>query len=173
MRSRCDYTIISPMDYIRINTPKYIILHTAAFDGDVNVEIIDEWHRKRGFSSCGYHYVITLHGLLDFGREEHEIGAHCIDMGMNHQSIGICLAGHGNLYGWNEAQMQTLKTLCTFIMSKYNIPAKNIMGHRETGAKKDCPGKLIDMAHIRNEIERYFENTSNMRVDFDNNSKIV
>lgn len=155
-----------------MNNPKYIILHTAAKKGDTNVEEITEWHQKRGFRTCGYHYVITKSGLLDFGREESEQGAHCIEMGMNRQSIGICVAGHGNYEPWNEAQIQTLKTLCAFIMSKYSIAASNILGHRETGAPKDCPGKLIDMASIRTDIERYYEISSDLHTDLSPIDKI-
>ena len=40
-------------------TPEYIVIHTAAFSGkNCDAEKIDQWHRQRGWSGIGYHYVI-------------------------------------------------------------------------------------------------------------------
>lgn len=143
-----------------MNQPKYIILHTVAKKGVTTLAEIDTWHRQRGWKGIGYHYYIRKDGTLEFGREETEVGAHCTDMGMNSQSIGICLEGHGNYEHWTIDQLLTLRVACIHLMDKYDIPVTNILGHRETGANKDCPGKLIDMATIRREVEQYKDLTN-------------
>lgn len=132
-----------------MNKPKYIVVHTAAFKGDISESTIDEWHRARGFNEGGYHYFINYDGLVEKGREENEVGAHCRDMGMNRKSIGICFEGHGNLEDWTKEQIAAFLKLAHQVMDKYNIPPTRVIGHRETGAKKDCPGTRIDMGKVR------------------------
>lgn len=131
------------------NDPEYIIVHTAAFEGDISMKIIDKWHRKRGFREAGYHYFINYDGEIEKGRDEWEQGAHCIDMGMNMKSIGICLEGHGDKERWTDMQKQMFYALARREMEEYGIPPKNVLGHRETGANKSCPGNLIDMDEVR------------------------
>ena len=147
------------------NRPEYIILHTVAKKGLTELDEITQWHIKRGFRTVGYHYYIRKDGQLDFGRDEDEAGAHCIEQGMNTKSIGICMEGHGNYEPWTTDQIITLRVICLHIMQLYKIPVSNILGHRETGAQKDCPGKLIDMATVRREIETYqrLTNESNQK----------
>jgi N-acetylmuramoyl-L-alanine amidase len=148
-----------------MNEPKYIIVHTVAKKGVTTLQEIDQWHKQRGFNSFGYHYYIRKDGQLENGRPEHEQGAHCLDMGMNSKSIGICFEGHGNYEPWTTEQIQTWQVVANHLMQKYSIPITNILGHRETGAKKDCPGKLIDMTKVRNELEAYVLNSNNLAVN--------
>ena len=68
-----------------------IILHCSATregDDSVDVEVIDRWHKARGWRGCGYHYVILIDGTIQFGRMVDEIGAHVKNM--NKSSIGVC-----------------------------------------------------------------------------------
>ncbi len=56
-----------------------IILHcsaTRAGDNSVNTEVIDKWHKARGWSGCGYHFVVLIDGTIEFGRMVEKIGAH-------------------------------------------------------------------------------------------------
>jgi hypothetical protein len=93
-------------------TPEYIILHTVAKKGLTELSEIDKWHRDRGFTNgVGYHYYIRKDGTLDFGRDEDEAGAHCIEQGMNSKSIGICMEGHGNYEAWTTDQIITLRCI--------------------------------------------------------------
>ena len=40
-------------------TPEYIVVHTAAFDGqDCDRDLIDKWHKARKWNGIGYHFVI-------------------------------------------------------------------------------------------------------------------
>ena len=93
-----------------MNAPQYIIVHTVAKKGVTTLAEIDQWHRNRGFTNgFGYHYYIRKDGNLENGRSEHEQGAHCLDMGMNSKSIGICFEGHGNYEarGWSINGVRT------------------------------------------------------------------
>jgi hypothetical protein len=45
-----------------------------------------------------------------------------------------------------------LNKLCRDIMARYNISVNNILGHRETGANKTCPGKNFDMDAFRKRL---------------------
>lgn len=85
-----------------------IVLHVSASSfGDAAQ--IDRWHRERGFSRIGYHWVVlnglrrpgsydpALDGQLENGREEHQIGAHCLADGANGFTLGVCTIGNP---GW-------------------------------------------------------------------------
>lgn len=77
-----------------------LIVHcTATKPGaKVNVDVIDGWHKERGFKKqpqsgriCGYHFVVLPDGTIETGRYLSEIGAHV--SGQNSRSIGICYVG--------------------------------------------------------------------------------
>lgn len=70
-----------------------IVVHCAATPPhqDVGAAEIGAWHRKRGFRSIGYHYVIRRNGAIETGRALSRAGAHV--QGHNAHSIGICMAG--------------------------------------------------------------------------------
>lgn len=119
-----------------------IIVHcTATPEGrGVTVEEIDAWHRKRGFKSIGYHYVIYLDGSIHKGREDDKIGAHCV--GYNSRSLGVCYVGGLAKDGKTpkdtrtEAQKQSLYKLLKMLKTKY--PEARIFGHKDFAAKA-CP----------------------------------
>jgi N-acetyl-anhydromuramyl-L-alanine amidase AmpD len=137
--------------------PTYIIIHTAAFKGDASIEDVDRWHKDRGFKRkgkhalqhVGYQWYIRRDGSVAAGRMENENGAHCLDKGMNSKSIGICFEGHGDFEEFTDAQRESLMKLYWEIHKRWAIPVQNVLGHRETGAKKTCPGNLIDMNELR------------------------
>lgn len=124
--------------------------------------LIDEWHRKRGWSGIGYHYVIMnaypdrdsfrerrpvfrRDGCVRSGRGETEVGAHV--RGHNCNSIGICLIGRDS---FTAAQFSTLKGLIANLKTKY--PDAEVVGHYELlsteSSGKTCPN--IDMEWLRN-----------------------
>jgi hypothetical protein len=82
--------------------PKYIVIHTAAYNGrNCDRDMIDQWHRDRGWNGIGYHYTVindkhdTLEdGTVQAGRDLTIAGAHA--RGINNRSIGICCIGHGD-----------------------------------------------------------------------------
>ena len=131
-------------------TPKFIIIHTAAFKGEASIEDVRKWHLKRDFLDVGYHYYIRRDGSLQKGRQETHVGAHCTDMDMNNRSLGICFEGHGDYEAFTQDQRNALCDLYEDILTRWDIPVEDVLGHRETGAPKTCPGSKVDMDDIRN-----------------------
>ena len=126
----------------------HIIIHCSASraEQDFSAADIDRMHKERGFNSIGYHWVIKRDGTLERGRSEDKIGAHVV--GWNTKSIGVCLIGGASRAGRGEAnftsdQMAALDGLLKALRSRY--PDAEVIGHRDTGANKDCPS--FNVAH--------------------------
>lgn len=119
-----------------------IIIHCSATpEGkDFTVSDIDRWHKQRGWKGIGYHYVIYRDGSIHPGRNETEIGAHCV--GHNANSIGVCYIGGCAKDGKTPKDTRTseqrsaLRNLVNQLKSKY--PNAAVHGHREFAAK-NCP----------------------------------
>lgn len=111
-----------------------IIVHCADTpdEKDFTVKDIDRWHRERGWSGCGYHWVIRKDGIVEIGRNVETIGAHC--QGHNKNSIGICLIGRNE---FNSKQLMALRNLVNELKAKF--PTAGIFGHYEFNKGKTCP----------------------------------
>jgi hypothetical protein len=139
---------------------KRIVIHCSdSLFGDA--ALIGEWHKARGWSGIGYHYVILngypnqefirlkrpqfwRDGELQAGRPIEQSGAHV--RGANHDSIGICLVGKEQFTG---EQFATLLKLLSELRVKF--PGITVVGHYEAIASgdppKSCPN--IDMEWLR------------------------
>ena len=127
---------------------KNIIVHCSATregDDSINAEVIDRWHKKRGWKGIGYHFVVLIDGSIETGRMINKCGAHT--KGMNCSSIGVCYIGgvesERNEDGKYEAkdtrtpeQIATLLELLRLLKKIY--PDAKIHGHRDFAAKA-CP----------------------------------
>lgn len=121
---------------------KEIIVHCSATrEGrDFTVDDIRRWHKQRGYSDIGYHYVVYRDGSVHEGRDVNIVGAHCV--GHNTYSIGICYIGGCKFDGLTpkdtrtEKQKAALKTLIMRLKAKY--PYASVRGHRDF-ANKACP----------------------------------
>ena len=119
-----------------------IIVHCAATPEGKNFKAadIDRWHRERKMKCIGYHYVVDLDGMVEPGRPESEIGAHCL--AHNQNSIGVCYVGGLAADGKTPkdtrtvAQKEALLALLKKLRAKY--PKASIHGHRDF-ASKACP----------------------------------
>lgn len=119
-----------------------IIIHcTATPEGkDYTVDTIRQWHRQRGFSDVGYHYIIHSNGQIDDGRDVNVAGAHC--SGHNSHSIGIAYIGGMTADNKSakdtrtDEQRTAIKRLLRALRSIY--PKAKIHGHRDFAAKA-CP----------------------------------
>lgn len=118
-----------------------IIIHCSATpEGrDVTVEEIDRWHKERGFTAIGYHYVITLDGQVHKGRAEEIKGAHC--QGHNSKSIGVCYVG-GCDKNMNPKDTRTFEQIVgmnwLIDLLKKRYPNATVHGHNEFSSKS-CP----------------------------------
>ncbi len=137
-----------------------IILHCSDSDFG-HVDLIDQWHRERGWSGVGYHYVITNgvlkskekyspfnDGLVQTGRDINKTGAHC--KGHNTGSIGICLIG---CHTFSAKQLYiALPELLRMLMFDHEISIDQVHGHFEFSRSKTCP---IITTEIINKIAEY------------------
>ena len=117
------------------------IIHCSATnpEQDFDASDIDRWHKARGWSGIGYHYVVKLDGTLERGRDINKTGAHAF--GYNKKSIGICYIGGVDMEGKpadtrTDEQKRTLKKLIGMISGYF--PKATIHGHSEF-SKKACP----------------------------------
>lgn len=150
-----------------------LVLHcTASSNGDslfrkedglivTPVEIVDRWHRERGFhrkpedrarlnadlASIGYHWLIYTNGTRASGRSANEVGAHALRY--NSASMGIAMVGTSKftLAQWNALE-EVVRALC----DQYRIPLapintrdprglRGVCGHNELpDVAKACPG---------------------------------
>jgi len=125
---------------------KGIIIHCSATKPsmDIDAETIDDWHKKRGWSGIGYHFVIKRDGTLEHGRDIEKTGAHC--KGHNKNTIGICMVGgvsENNVKiaedNFTPEQWYTLESLVENLVWKdYVEGGAYIKGHNEF-ASKACP----------------------------------
>lgn len=120
---------------------KEIIVHcTATPEGrPVTIKEITNWHKQRGFSTIGYHYVVMLDGSVQKGRDVNVSGAHCTNH--NSISIGVCYVGgcDKNMNAKDtrtDAQKRALLDLLKRLRIMY--PSAKIYGHRDF-ANKACP----------------------------------
>lgn len=118
-----------------------IIVHcTATKEGqNYTVDQVRQWHKGRGWSDIGYHYLIYIDGSIHEGRNVNISGAHTI--GHNTNSIGVCYVGGLDSQGKvkdtrTEAQKSSLLKLLKQLKGLY--PKATIHGHCEFAAKA-CP----------------------------------
>ena len=98
---------------------------------------IDLWHKERGWTKIGYHFVVLLDGKIEIGRGILEVGAHA--EGYNQNSIGVCYIGGAKGEDTRtDAQKKALLDLIKDLKAKYPS-IKQVLGHRDTGSPKACP----------------------------------
>lgn len=107
---------------------------------------------KKPWRDIGYHYGIEqVYNKYEtfVGRHLTQQGAHCPQGGMNRKAIGICLVGSFDFAPPPDGQWQAALTLVRSLMELFNIPAVNVLGHRDYVGHKTCPGKQFDLAAFR------------------------
>lgn len=122
-----------------------IVVHCSATRSNTNLsaESLDQFHRQRGFSGCGYHFYITKDGLVHAMRPVHLIGAHA--RGFNAHSIGICYEGGLDPMGKpcdtrTEKQKGILRSLIGRLKVEFGI--SNVVGHRDLSPDKNGDGLI-------------------------------
>ena len=82
------------------------------------------------------------------GRNKSGVHAKTPDNRFNDFGIGICLVGNFDIERPTPKQMQSLAKLTAYLMRTYNIPAANVLGHRDT-KPTDCPGRNLNIQLVR------------------------
>jgi N-acetylmuramoyl-L-alanine amidase len=122
---------------------EYIAIHCSATQAKskLTAKDIDLMHRKRGWFSIGYHYVIRRDGVVEDGRPMPKMGAHV--SGYNDVAVGVCLVGgvdanlkpENNFTAWQMASLAEL-----VIKLKKEYPDAVVQGHRDfPNVAKACP----------------------------------
>lgn len=120
-----------------------IIIHcSATSEGqDISSSTIREWHKAKGWSDIGYHFVIRLDGSIEIGRSLDRVGAHC--KGRNRNTIGICYVGgvskdgKTNMDTRTPEQRKSLESLVNALKMVFNVSL--VSGHNNYTRLKDCP----------------------------------
>ena len=98
-----------------------------------NPETIRRWHvDERGWTDCGYHFVLTRDGVIHPARPLEAVPA--AQAGHNTGTIAICLTGRT---AFTAAQFETLRALCAAIHEQ--LPLVTFHGHKEVSPGKSCP----------------------------------
>jgi len=146
-----------------MNTPEFIVVHhTATLRDQTTVEAVNRFHRDKdwgGGARCHmsrlgwytqYHHFIEADGKVTHCAEDNEVRWHA-GAYANVRSIAISLAGWfdpGHDQGPTDEQFGKLGDLIRHYMDAYNIPLKNVVGHRYF-MNKTCPGQLLNDTLIR------------------------
>lgn len=125
-----------------MRTINEIILHYTETKHSIKISLSDvrKWHKARGFSDVGYHYLILQDGRIEVGRDLNTQGAHCA--GRNKNSVGIAYVGGLEDDGTKAdtrtlEQIRSLDILIGYLRRIYgNIP---VSGHNDY-SEKECPG---------------------------------
>lgn len=135
---------------------EYIVLHHSLTEDSQTLswDAIRHYHKDHhGWSDIGYHAGIEdIYGSYEvlIGRPLTRPGAHCTHKHMNTRGIGICFVGN---YDVIKPPMQMILIAMNRIIIPlckiYGIPWNHIIGHREAGAPKTCPGALFDCDVVR------------------------
>lgn len=145
----------------RISHYDHFIVHCTATklsQNNIDAKWVDKAHKKRGWSGCGYHAVITREGelqMFDAGfptRAVDQKGAHVggCGPGWNKRSFGVTLAGGLDNSGnpennFTKKQYRTLARLIKAFLKSHEKPdSVTIMGHRDLirlthSSPKACP----------------------------------
>ena len=123
-----------------------IIIHCSATppDMDIGRSEIDRWHKQRGWSGIGYHFVIRRDGGIETGRPVSRMGAHT--KGHNRDSIGVCWIGGVDAQNKPEdnrtqEQRHAMGDLVSELRRQY--PQAQVHGHRDF-ARKACPSFVVE-----------------------------
>lgn len=98
-------------------------------------------HKRRGFSTAGYHYYVTRDGRLYSLRHVDKVGAHAL--GYNKYSIGICYEGGLDVHyrprdTRTPEQRQMLHQLIWNLRRRY--PEAMVVGHRDLSPDRNGDG---------------------------------
>ena len=145
---------LSPNFSIRKKKIKYIILHYTGTD--TLTDALNIFKNPNSKVSC--HWLISKKGIIYKIVEEYNLAWHAgisfwkKDKMLNDISIGIELEnkGHGTGYTkFSKNQIDKLENLLKYLIEKYNINPKNILGHSDIAPERKIdPGELFDWSKL-------------------------
>lgn len=127
----------------RTKTERIILHHAEA--SVCSAEDIHRWHKQKGWSGAGYHFLVRKDGSIYRMRPEDKVGAHAY--GSNYNSIGICAEGKYMEEEMPVAQKNSIIELVSELKKKYNIT--KVQKHKDVCATS-CPGDKYPFDEIVN-----------------------
>ena len=151
---------------------KIVIHHTASptdvrrsgKNVPVDAAMIREWHKTKGWSDIGYHFVIMPDGRCEEGRPLSKPGAHCKVGRRNSMGIGVCLVGNFSETKVPDAQLVGLVNKVVQLMEEFKLGIESIELHRDVpGAATECPGRYFPADVLKHKLtESRFPSTTNV-----------
>ena len=143
---------------------RYIVIHHSA-TASGSAAVFHASHKARGWDGLGYHFVIgngtgSGDGVVEVGYRwrDQRTGAHTGSTpgnAYNEYGIGICIVGNFSNSMPSRAQLTSLNQLVCHLQDTYNIPAHNIIGHRDApNAATECPGTQLTR-YLRGTFQPY------------------
>ena len=125
----------------RKSTTRAILHHAEA--KTCSAADIHNWHKQRGWSGMGYHFLVRKDGTIERGRPEHTHGAHAT--GSNYDSIGICFEGSFMTETMSQTQIRAGQELLAYLKKKYSFT--KVQKHKDVQAT-NCPGTNFPFEEI-------------------------
>jgi hypothetical protein len=132
-----------PLDHLVVHHtafPSSRVARTRASES-AHLREIQRWHRERGFSTIGYHFVVSPTGRIFRGRPVDRQGAHV--RAHNVGTIGIALMGDFELERATAAALASLDFVRReLVPGGADVP---LLGHREHDGHESnaCPGRFL------------------------------
>ena len=135
-----------------------VLHHTASNDGKADLS----WMRNPN-SKVSAHYMVdrdgTIYQLVGDDKRAWHAGKselHGVPTDVNARSIGIEIVNDGSgKTAFTEAQYKALTQLTGHLMQKYDVPAKNLVGHADVAVpkgRKNDPAPNFDWNRLRKGI---------------------
>lgn len=128
-----------------------VVFHHALADNSP-AWLVDQWHRAKGWSGIGYHYVIRKSGDLEAGRDVCAIGAHA--RGRNRSSVGVLLEGDFRHYEPSVEQLRSAGELFHKLCTRFDKSLR-IEFHRSRLLWNACPGRMLDRDDFLEIVSRF------------------
>lgn len=134
-------TFPSPVERSKwVNTCEYIIVHhTATKEGTIK-GVLDGLYRRPDYASC--HFVVDVNGDAYKIGDPKDILWHTgvsewkWKTDLNKYSLGIEIIGPMTDGGFTKEQKETVRALVGHLMAVFNIPAENVLRHRDIAPKR-------------------------------------
>jgi N-acetylmuramoyl-L-alanine amidase len=123
-----------------------IVLHHSATLSGTPLAFATYHVKNNGWPGIGYHYVVGKKGEVWQTNYASTIGYHA--SGYNSRSIGICMVGNFDEQEFTGRQKAACLALMRYLLDLHH-GIRRVLGHRETGSPKTCPGRKVDMDEIR------------------------
>ncbi|SOH03013.1 peptidoglycan recognition family protein [Candidatus Kuenenia stuttgartiensis] len=143
------------IEHYKVREWKYIVIHHSATKSG-NAAEFDKYHRETRHwkNGLGYHFVVgngngSGKGEIEIGNRwvKQLSGAHVGINKYNRYGIGICMVGNFNESYPSRAQMASLVVLVQYLQKQYNIPAENILMHKDCKTT-ECPGDKFPFDYV-------------------------